>query len=60
MENGIFLSISKYTLKRHMFALYVFYMVKKTVGERNVCDPLTLSIGDIMRLYARRWDIEIC
>jgi hypothetical protein len=25
----------------------------------NVCDPLTLSIGDIMRLYARRWDIEL-
>jgi hypothetical protein len=25
----------------------------------NVYDPLQLSVGEIMRLYARRWDIEL-
>jgi len=25
----------------------------------NVCDPLVLPLADVVRLYARRWDIEL-
>jgi hypothetical protein len=49
----------------HAQARYVVRLVRVRVGScthtylTNVLDPRVLSVGDLVRLYARRWDIEL-
>jgi DDE family transposase len=51
--------------KHQAQARYLVRLVRVRVGCRthtyltNVLDPSMLSVGDLVRLYARRWDIEL-